>query len=95
MLHSGLPPEISVYPEFLGERYPHILLRMHYVAGSFADRRAAFANYVGLLNTLYVPLAQFLLPSVSNDQMVDSYVHMVRAILQRSGVHTRSDLHTL
>ena len=60
MLHSGLPPEISVYPEFLGERYPHALLRLHYVAGSFADRRAAFSNYVQLLDARFPPSDQFL-----------------------------------
>jgi hypothetical protein len=86
ILHSGMPVELLVYPEFLGERYPHTLLRLHYVAGSLAERRAGFSSYVGLLNMLYPSLSMFLLPSTGTDQMVDSYIHMARAIFPPNSI---------
>ena len=60
--HSGLPPQLAVYPVALGERYSHTLLRFHYVGGTHAQRRAAFILYSPLLLPKVPVLQRFLTP---------------------------------
>ena len=77
---SGLPPQLSVYPFNMAERYPHAMLRIHYVGGTFAQRRTAFASYAELLLDQSAILKSFLQPSISTNQCVDAYLHMVQRI---------------
>ena len=56
------------------------MLRLHYIAGTFAQRRASFVVYAPLLLRQSVTLQSFLQPAVSNDQLVDAYYLMVSRI---------------
>lgn len=78
--HSGLPPQLAVYPVALGERYSHPLLRFHYVGGSHAERRAAFLLYVPLLLPMLPTLRSFLAPSTGPDMVADAYALLITRI---------------
>ena len=80
ILRSGLPPAFSVYPSTIGEVYSHLMLRLHYLSGTFAQRRAAFILYCPLLCQSSPVLGSFLLPASSDDQCVEAYVLMVTRI---------------
>lgn len=80
ILRSGLPPSLSVYPLAAGDRYTHLMLRLHYIGGTFAQRRAGFILYYPLLCGILPVLATFLLPADSDDQSVDAYSLMANSI---------------
>ena len=80
LLRSGLPPLLTVYPVTMGERYPHTMLRLNYVGGSFPERRSAFATYARLLIVQFPTLRGFLEPAVNEDQLVDAYTLMAQRI---------------
>ena len=82
MRQHGVPVQLAAYPVAVGERYPHILLRINYVGGSFPQRRAAFATYVPLLIDLLPVLGSFLQPAASEAQCIDAFATMARAIHQ-------------
>ena len=83
--HSGLPPQLSVYPMALGERYSHCLLRFHYVGGTHAERRAAFMVYAPLMLQKLPVLRSFLEPSTGADMTADAYSLLVTRIHRSTG----------
>ena len=83
--HSGLPPQLSVYPTAMGEWYSHCLLRFHYVGGTHADRRAAFLIYAPLMLQRLPVLRSFLEPSTGADMVADAYSLLATRIHRSTG----------
>ena len=74
MVNSGLPLDLVVYPSTLVEAHTHLRLRLHYLQGTFAERRQAFQTYVPLLLAQSNTLQSFLTPAIDPNQRVDAYV---------------------
>lgn len=70
IVYSGLPPPLAAYPVSMGEQYPHLLLRLHYLAGTPAEQRAAFSSYSSLLLAQFPVLRDFLQPAANEEQLV-------------------------
>jgi hypothetical protein len=80
IVQSGLPPQLAAYPINLGEQYSHLLLRLHYMSGTYADRRIAFATYSMLLINMSSLLQDFLSPALTEGQRTEAYETMALAI---------------
>lgn len=80
IVHSGLPPTLAAYPTSLGEQYSHLLLRLHYLAGTQAEQRASFSAYSSLLLRSSAILRDFLQPAASEEQLTSAYSLMVSRI---------------
>ena len=80
LVNSGLPLELVLYPSTLVEEHVYLRLRLHYMQGTFAERRQAFQTYVPLLLAQSNTLQSFLQPAINLNQCVDAYITMARNI---------------